>query len=173
MSIPFARQQAERLAEQMGEDTAPVNVKRVAQKLGLRVVEANLGEGVSGLLITGGDDRCICVQADDHVNRKRFTIAHEIGHYHLKHQFKPGEHVHVDRGNLISQRSIRSSEGVDPMEVEANQFAACLLMPSGLLRVAAAEIEGPLHDDDVQELADAFGVSEQAMTIRLSTLRLL
>jgi Zn-dependent peptidase ImmA (M78 family) len=41
------------------------------------------------------------------------------------------------------------------------------------MRAAAAESEGPLHDDDVQELAEAFGVSEQAMTIRLSTLRLL
>jgi Zn-dependent peptidase ImmA (M78 family) len=75
--------------------------------------------------------------------------------------------------NLISQRSIRSSEGVHPMEVEPNQFAACSLMSSRLMRAAAAESEGPLHDDDVQELAEAFGVSEQAMAIRLSTLRLL
>jgi Zn-dependent peptidase ImmA (M78 family) len=107
--------------------------------------------------------------------RKRFTIAHEIGHHILGHQFEAGSHVHVDRGNFISQRGPRASQGVDPKEIEANQFAASLLMPSVWVRAAAAKIQshGPLVDRHVEELANEFGVSEQAMTIRLTTLRLL
>jgi Zn-dependent peptidase ImmA (M78 family) len=173
MSNVFARLQGEKLAEELGGQTVPVDVVRIAKTLGLRVVPADLGAGVSGLLVTGEEDKCICVQKTDTSTRRRFTIAHEIGHYYLKHQFKDGTHVHVDRGHLISQRSTRSSEGVDPIEVEANQFAACLLMPSGTVRTEVAKIDGPLLDQHVEKLAETFEVSEQAMTIRLTNLRLL
>lgn len=91
----------------------------------------------------------------------------------LGHQFQAGEHVHVDAGNYISKRGPRSSQGVDPKEVEANQFAAALLMPSRCLRSKAKLHGSPLWDSDVTELARAFKVSEQAMTIRLQTLGLL
>ncbi|MRG94624.1 ImmA/IrrE family metallo-endopeptidase [Polyangium spumosum] len=173
MRIGFARSQGEQLAARLGGSAPPIDVKKVAEHLGLRVVEEHLGADVSGLLITGRAQPCICVQKDDFRPRKRFTIAHEIGHHYLRHQFEGGAHVHVDRGNFISQRSLRSSEGVDPKEIEANQFAAGLLMPSKLVREAVAKIGGPLHDHHVAQLARDFEVSEQAMTIRLTTLRLL
>jgi len=173
MKIMFARAQGERLARELGGEKPPINVEQIARKLGLRVAGAKLGAGVSGLLVTNDEEKCICVQAADSAERKRFTIAHEIGHFQLRHQFAEGTHVHVDHGHLISQRSTRSSQGIDPIEVEANQFAACLLMPSNLLRTEVLQIDGPLRDGDVERLASKFKVSEQAMTIRLSTLRLL
>jgi Zn-dependent peptidase ImmA (M78 family) len=122
-------------------------------------------------LISKGDSTVIAVQQGDPLNRQRFTIAHEIGHFHLRHQFEPGEHVHVDRGHIITPRNSRSSTGVDVKEIEANQFAACLLMPSKLLleRIKALKVKS-LCDDHVTRLAGEFKVSEQAMTIRLSTL---
>lgn len=74
----------------------------------------------------------------------------------------------------ISQRGSRASDGIDPKEVQANQFAACLLMPSKLLLEKVAKRGGPpLFDDDVSSLAEEFQVSEQAMTIRLTTLGVL
>jgi Zn-dependent peptidase ImmA (M78 family) len=137
----------------------------------LTIVYLDLGEDVSGLLISKGGSTVIAVQETDSLSRQRFTIAHEIGHFHLRHQFEPGEHVHVDRGHLITPRNSRSSTGGDLKEIEANQFAACLLMPSSLLSgtVKALRVE-PLCDDHVTHLASEFEVSEQAMTIRLSTL---
>jgi Zn-dependent peptidase ImmA (M78 family) len=77
----------------------------------------------------------------------------------------------VDRGHLITPRNSRSSTGVDTKEIEANQFAACLLMPSKLVleRIKALKVKS-LCDDHVEKLAGEFKVSEQAMTIRLSTL---
>lgn len=169
MSVRTARQQGEALAEPF--QAAPIDVERVARGLRLKVVHMDLGEDVSGLLISKGDSTVIAVQNRDHNNRRRFTIAHEIAHYCLKHQFEPGEHVHVDRGHLITPRNSRSSTGVDPKEIEANQFAACLLMPSKLLERRMKELRiGSLRDDQVEKLAQEFEVSEQAMTIRLSTL---
>jgi Zn-dependent peptidase ImmA (M78 family) len=171
MSLRTARYQGEALAEAFGFKKAPIDLQLVAKRLRLKVVYLDLGEDISGLLISKGDSTLIAVQESDHPNRQRFTIAHEIGHFHLRHQFEPGEHVHVDRGHIITPRNSKSSTGVDLKEIEANQFAACLLMPSKLLleRIKALKVKS-LCDDDVEKLAGEFKVSEQAMTIRLSTL---
>jgi Zn-dependent peptidase ImmA (M78 family) len=62
---------------------------------------------------------------------------------------------------------------VDQKEIEANQFAASLLMPSRLLRAQVLEMGGrPLTEEQIEELARSFEVSVQAMTIRLTTLDL-
>lgn len=170
MTVLAARRQAEALVQRLGIAEPPVNVIRVAEALGIRVVQTSLGDDISGLLITKDEVTTICVERSHHLVRRRFTIAHEIGHHHLRHQFEPGEHVHVDRGALVSMRSSRSAEGTDQREVEANQFAACLLMPRALVQ-AAIELDGGVVSEIlIAELASRFKVSEQAMTIRLGAL---
>ena len=175
MSIHLARKTAEELVARLGFEKPPIDVDKVARSLGLRVGRGNLGAGISGLLVRNADGAFVCVQETDSRARQRFTLGHEIGHHFLRHQFEAGAHVHVDRGNFISQRGPRASAGVDPKEIDANQFAAALLMPSRMLRKRATEIvgDGPLHDGDVAALADEFDVSEQAMTIRLTALGIL
>ncbi len=175
MNIRFARMQAERLIERLGFDKSlPIDVKRIAHLLGLEVTEANLGEDVSGLLITNANAAHIFINESNPLVRKRFTIGHEIGHFYLRHQFESGDHVHVDRGHYISQRGPKASKGLDPKEIEANQFSACLLMPSKMLMDEVTKLGTTnLSDYAVEKLASAFQVSEQAMTIRLTTLGLL
>jgi Zn-dependent peptidase ImmA (M78 family) len=174
MSAARAARQAEALVESLRITKPPVDVKRVASHLGLRIVEDDLGADISGALVSNPQGSVVLVQASHHDNRKRFTIAHEIGHHALRHQFEEGGHVHVDKGNYISLRGRRASEGVDPKEIEANWFAASLLMPSSLIAESVAKLEvSALHDQHVEELAREFEVSEQAMTIRLSNLGLL
>ena len=173
MSVVLARTLGERTALDSQADGNATDVKSIVRKLGLRLIEADLGPEVSGLLVTRPGDVCIVVNEGDREVRQRFTIAHELGHHLLRHQTVSGEHVHVDRGNLISQRGPRASLGIDPKEVEANQFAAALLMPSLRLKKAASKFSSPLFDVHVEQLALQFNVSEQAMTIRLTALRLL
>jgi Zn-dependent peptidase ImmA (M78 family) len=177
MRVHWARLQAERLVQQLVAskkiDGPPVDPIKVAKTIGLHVMSDDLGPDVSGLLIREGDRVLIAVERSDPPNRRNFTIAHEIGHHVLGHQFESGTHVHVDKGNYISQRGPKSSKGVDPKEVEANQFAAALLMPSPLVRAEVQRCSRPLLDSDVSALANRFKVSEQAMTIRLTALRLL
>ena len=175
MSLLRIRNKAEALLEQLEMRSAPIDVHRVGRELGLRIVTANLGPGVAGLLVQRpGSPTVICVHESDPTTRQRFTIAHEIGHHHLAHKLAGDAEVHVDRG-IIAQRTARSSEGiVDLNEVEANQFAAALLMPAELIRMRAAELsQGPLLDRHLSELAAEFQVSEQAMAIRLVTLDLI
>lgn len=173
MSAVVARRQAEQLIRRFNITAPSVKVERIVADLGLRLVRKPLG-AVSGLLILGADAATICVNNRHPANRQRFTIAHEIGHHYLKHQLRPGEHVFVDEGHFISQRGARASEGVDPIEIEANQFAAALLMPADFVRDAVSELGVTmLLDTHVADLAEKFEVSEQAMTIRLSALRYL
>ena len=175
MSIQTARNQAVLLAKRFHCDTPPIDVDSIACELGLAVIRTNLGADVSGMLITNKGASFVCVNERHHEVRKRFTIAHEIGHHVLGHQFEQGDHVLIDRGNFISQRGPRASTGMDPKEIEANQFAAALLMPAALIRSEVSKIAGkqPLLDSHVASLAELFKVSEQAMTIRLTTLGLL
>ncbi len=174
MSSQSARKQADLLITALAITQPPINVEDVAKHLGLRIISMELEEGVSGLLITKPSKSCIAVREGDPPARQRFSIAHEIAHFCLRHQFEPGEHVHVDRGHLISQRNRQSSTGTNLKEVEANQFAACLLMPAALIRASIRELgTEELYDAHITALAEKFKVSEQAMTIRLSVLGLL
>ena len=79
--------------------------------------------------------------------------------------------MHVDKGNFYRSRNSLSAAGVDPMEIEANQFAASLLMPTDLVKREVQALQAkPLLDQHVALLAKRFGVSEHAMTIRLTRL---
>ena len=66
------------------------------------------------------------------------------------------------------------SEGIDPIEIEANQFAATLLMPTNLIRTELEKLDVDTYGEDViEDLANKFGVSVQAMTIRMTSMRLI
>lgn len=173
MSAQIARRAAERLLAKLGVDGVPVNVGQIAKRVGLRVAYVDLADDVSALLVTDKDKTAVGVNANHSRTRQRFSLAHEIGHFVLGHQFELGEHVHVDSGRRISARSTLASAGLDSKEIEANQFAAELLMPTKLVRMHAAEFAGhPLLENEVEALARRFNVSRHAMTIQLSHLGL-
>jgi len=173
MSVQLARAAAEKLVERLGIRKAPIDVEKIVQALGLRIVTVDLGDDVSGLLVSRKGMASIAVKQKDPPVRRRFTIAHEIGHFCLRHHLLGNELVHTDEHRQVIYRSPRASEGLDPLEIQANQFAASLLMPTKLIRERVATLRKPLLEHDVKVLATEFRVSEQAMTIRLSTLGLL
>lgn len=168
MSIARAKKQAERLIEQMGiaKTQSHVDVEAIAHKLGLAVVRMPLGDDISGMLVTKAGSTTICIANDQPANRQRFTIAHEVGHHVLRHLFA-GEHVHVDR---VIMRNSSSSEGTDLREIEANQFAASLLMPAEMVHHHLQGLKSQYIEAVVRQLAKQFKVSEQAMAFRLSSL---
>lgn len=90
--------------------------------------------------------------------RRRFTVAHEIGHYIFGHG-KDGVELRDPTQNF-------SSDNYDPKEVACNRFAAELLMPA----VAIKHYIMDLSVSGVENLAAAFIVSEVAMKYRLANL---
>ena len=60
-----------------------------------------------------------------------------------------------------------SSQAIDPHEIEANRFAAALLMPRHFLDRSLSRFCGPIVESDVDVLAQEYQVSTQAMLFRL------
>jgi Zn-dependent peptidase ImmA (M78 family) len=144
----------------------PVPVEHIAQSHGIEVREAPTGTNISGALVRSNGVVFIAVNSAHHLNRRRFTIAHELAHYHLDH---PGTDLHVDGDFTINLRDQTSSQATDKHEIEANAFAAALLMPHEFLIRDLIEVV-PLDDEKIRRLAKKYQVSEQAMTIRLVNL---
>jgi Zn-dependent peptidase ImmA (M78 family) len=149
--------------------SVPVDVESVAEKLGARVVYGDLEEDMSGFLLREKGVVTIAVNKLHHPNRQRFTIAHECGHLHLHSD--QGDRLWVDKAySTVYYRDATSSTGDKLAEIQANQFAAGLLMPEILLKEYIGQ---DLSDVDIFRLALRFQVSEQAMTLRLVSLDLL
>lgn len=148
----------------------PVAVEAIAEAEGIRVIYEELEDRISGLLVQKGDAAVIGINALHHPNRQRFTIAHELGHYHLH---SPGPTVYVD-GAMVHFRGEDLHAPATPTEIEANTFAATLLMPDEFLR---RDLQGRAIDamDEAafRRLAQRYKVSQQALTIRLMELGLL
>src|SRR5687768_8886599 len=93
----------------------PINVEQIANGQKITIRKAPLGD-VSGLIFREGDQVIIGVNEDHHKNRRRFTIAHELGHFFL-HSKKP---LFVDKVFPVMRRDHISSEAIDKDEIEAN-----------------------------------------------------
>lgn len=152
LSVGFAEQ----LTLAPFKRSAPVNVLGAANALGISVYSKKLPANVSGILrrdaSLGGDSGFVILVQEHPVNRQRFTIAHEIGHFVL--------HRQSAESGIQDDEFYRALPG--PLEREANQFAAELLMPWPLIK--------SLQDKGVtglSELAQALQVSKQALAIRL------
>lgn len=167
------RELVERLLHENGITGGAVDVKKIAASHDIDVIEDAVDDDLSGFLYrqTDGQKAIIGINSSHPPKRKRFTVAHELGHYFL-HE---GQAVHLDgerESFTLDRRDRVSTLGEDELEREANLFAAELLMPAKFLR---AELQGKyvdLLDDDetLAELAERYDVSIQALTFRLNYL---
>lgn len=164
------RSLVEKLLAELRIRSAPVPVDEIAKSLSVEVQRESAEDDLSGFLYRNQKRNLtiIGVNADHHPNRQTFTIAHELGHY-LLHDFSE---VHVDRKFKVWLRSEASSQGTDVGEKEANLFAAELLMPTRFLAKDLENIDEVdlLDESMIQDLAQKYCVSTQAMTFRLSYL---
>jgi len=100
----------------------------------------------------------IFVNSKARPERRRFTIAHELGHFILHRPIQPS--FQCDKESVYT--------GIDTLkqiEREADDFASNLLMPGDLLRERIAG--KPIDFHLIGELAKEFGVSLESMSIRI------
>ncbi len=145
----------------------PINIEKIAISRGLKIQPFPLGEGVSGVLAIENGKGVIGYNSEEPRVRRRFTIAHELGHYEL----------HRDKSNMFIDKQFiyRSKNAYNPeeqvMEQEANMFASAILMPTSMVRDLADTIDLK-NDDAIEDLAKIFDVSVTAMSLRISSLGL-
>ncbi|TSC79899.1 MAG: hypothetical protein G01um101425_376 [Candidatus Peregrinibacteria bacterium Gr01-1014_25] len=152
---------------------APIDPKKVAELIGLSVVEVpHDNDDLCGLLLKGDKKAIIGVNALHHSNRKRFTIAHEIGHY-LLHKNENTFLDHHENFDMVKFR--KNSSPKTQEEREANSFAAALLMPAKLLKKNFTSLQGVMSNSQeiIQLLAKKYAVSPDAMRYRLINLQLI
>ncbi len=135
----------------------------------------------------------INIYLHENKNRERFTIAHEIGHFFLNHCKLLHSDFVIER-DLLNIHDKQDNSKYERLEVQANIFASCLLLPKNYFIGKIYEIKeqlniknkgfGEIYVDnqrcnltDYHELLSClsqyFGVSKQAIEIKLKKLNLL
>jgi Zn-dependent peptidase ImmA (M78 family) len=167
-----AERAAQLLLDAHGITEPPTPLSRLALAEGVQIVhEPFRGDEVSGMLLREPHRTVIIVNSDNARTRQRFTIAHELGHLKLH----KGD-MYVDGRARVNFRDGLSSMATDREEIGANAFAAALLMPAPWVRKAYENVVRNTRVQSEQNLAELlshnFGVSSQAMLLRLVNLGL-
>lgn len=145
----------------------PVRVELIAKNLGVEIRREPLEDEISGALYRDQNRTIIGVNALHSPNRQRFTIAHEIGHFILH----PEVRIHIDKGYRI-HRDSNSSKAVDRKEIEANQFAAEVLLPEPwIVRDTKKYVSDMENETEIKQLAQIYKVSTQTLAFRLANLQ--
>lgn len=145
----------------------PVPIEEIAEAVGIGDIVEFDNEAFEGALITDSDKMSgsILCRRGVRIERRRFTVGHELGHY-----LNPW-HVPSGRGFECTTRDMRSEDapqltGRPKWEAEANAFAVEVLMPqepfaSRLRKVRSLDIEA------IVRLSDEFQVSKIACARRI------
>jgi len=156
------------ILQQHGLFSLPIDPVKLANKEGIKVHNAAFSDdSISGMVARRGRSITMLVNQSDPPYRKRFSIAHELGH-HFLHLAEDGEIVtkKIDLFRVYIKPEDEEDEQ-KRRDVEANQFAGALLMPESLVKEIYKKTES------LTEMAQLFNVSEEAMGIRLEVLRLI
>ena len=144
----------------------PLDGVGLIRELGINYFEEPMCPHNSGRIVYNKPFCIITVNSEELPQRRRFTAAHELGHYLLHRDLLDGKR-HMDRLFADGGRSNPSGPLSPSYEVQANRFAADLLMPKAQLSRRYDALT-----DNYRQLADTFDVSPAAMRIRLSSLGL-
>lgn len=155
------RMTAKDVLEAHWDGEVPVRPVAIARAMGIEVFKSSTLEGSGQISVSENGGVELIFNDNEPLVRKRFTVAHEIGHFALGHL--------SNTSRMFRDNVTQFSSGVrDPNEVQANRFAAQLLMPAESLRLAIQE-----GTKTVAGLAELFRVSEVAMKYRLMNLGML
>ena len=146
---------AERLLQELGiTQPGEIDLEAIAFHLGARVRYRKL-EGCEARIIGRNDAAIITIGKDCSDRRKRFSLAHEIGHW-----------THHKGQTLVCRVEESLPQGKMTPERVANNYAADLLMPRYLFS-PAARVYSKLNFKTVNDVADIFHTSRPATAIRL------
>jgi IrrE N-terminal-like domain len=146
---------AERLLHELGiTEPNEIDVEAIAYHVGARARYLPL-DGCEARIIGCADNAIITVNEHSSYRRKRFSIAHELGHWCY----------HRGKALVCRVEEIRPRDPTSPERI-ADAYAADLLMPHYLFRPAARQ-QPKLTFKAVSTLAEIFHTSQTATAIRL------
>ncbi len=152
------REKAESILKLARITEAPVDITKVAESLGFKVIPFDFPKKRRGMLIIENGVKAIGVNKVDPQAVQRYTVAHELGHYLNGHEHKENQFI---------EDETRFYDHHFQQEKEADLFSSELLMPKDFLEKDLATM-----GLDIPKLIEKYQVSEQALWIRLTSLRL-
>lgn len=132
-----------------------VDVQSIATHENIKIVYERLDSSVSGYLKQVDGIWVIGVNCLHNPKRQRFTIAHELGHYHM----------HKDKNLMFEDTTFFRNTDNTSIEYSANEFAANLLMPEDQVK---KRIDAGVKN--IETLAEFFNVSLAAIKYRVVSL---
>lgn len=171
MEIDDAGSDPKRLAkailDQLPDDTVMVPVRDIAKAIDIYEIREEQLSGLEGALIVPKEksEGAILINKDRHESRKRYTIAHELGHYvHPFHRANSPDGFRCKKSDLAVTKA-KPNDPHSRMEQQANEFAAELLMPE---RAVASFVRdnGEADLSHILELARRHDVSREAAARR-------
>lgn len=135
------------------------DLPQIAGRIGLRIqeVDADAFDGSLVRALEGPKGIVAINQSIREASRKRFTIAHEIGHYLIP--------SHRNLENVCTSNMVESwKKGLNEPELEANEFAVELLLPVQYVREPLKLNDPSLHT--ISQVASQFETSLTATTLR-------
>lgn len=130
-NLQKAIDESKKILTTFGVDSPPVPLTDIVSAYGLNISYADFSKLPRGNEVAGFidfDKKKIYVNKDDSPSRRRFTIAHELGHY-IMHK----TYLKNDSKYTVLLRRPLEDKNYAPEEKEANCFAAYLLVPDELL----------------------------------------
>lgn len=163
--------------------SAPVDIKKLAEELNIKVTYENLGKDISGKITynpNATDNVVVSINNSENELRQKFSLAHEIAHYIYDIDFSDNQ-IEIKDSNIFLRSDI-----VNPIEKRANKYAERLLMPKNLFKNTLLEIKEELFPNRknndfgidriyelAQKLSEKFQVSIPAVIMRLFSLEII
>ena len=153
----FVRQMARKILAESNVKVPPVDLLLILSTHGIGYEEVeDFPDTVDALIVEDGSKVYAAVNARQHLHRRRFSLAHELGHYFMHRDGMPEEAITIDNPPSDDMGEVTKS----PAETEADLFAGELLVPLEMLK---------LHlQKGIPELSRIFLVSEQVVSIAIS-----
>jgi Zn-dependent peptidase ImmA (M78 family) len=140
----------------------PVKIGEICDRLNIEVIfDENMPEDYSGQIKFENEKYIIKINDKKNLHHNIFTLAHELGHF-VRHS------EIVKKDGFIDRKKTEYEPSKAHYEIEANQFAAELLMPEEKFREVYKTTSGNLT-----ALQGIFRVSFDAINYRALNLGLL
>lgn len=159
-----ARDAAKKVLDENWDQQLPVSIEPICRACGVTTYYRVMPNDLSGMLVkrTHEKEAKAFIDQGEPLVRQRFTLAHELGHFIERTVIAKDD----EYGFEESRMAIPRKRNYFPHEFFADEFAGAILMPETKVEEFQAANKSP------EEMARLFGVSVDAVRIRLHSLKL-
>jgi Zn-dependent peptidase ImmA (M78 family) len=167
--IKLAEEIHRQLRSQFGSVPTKMPLQAIARAVGITVFEEHDSTRIDGMLVIEDNEGAVSIRRGMRPGRKNFTLGHEIGHYLIpNHRFQRTNFqcASVDMGRERGTGNWEKRPPLERIEVEANEFAAALLVPAQEFALHRKRQGSGCDLSHIRALADIFAVSQEMMAMR-------